>query len=64
VKEQLRDQGVRVTLVKPTEIAERAQRYLADHPELYTLAFERARRLGWVEQAEPLVTPDQAERNS
>jgi NAD(P)-dependent dehydrogenase (short-subunit alcohol dehydrogenase family) len=49
VKEELRAQGVRVTLVKPAEISERAQRYLADHPELYTLALERARRMGWVD---------------
>ena len=35
VKEQLRAQGVRVTLVPIREIHEKAQRYLADHPELY-----------------------------
>ena len=34
VTEQLRDQGVRVTLVKPAEIAERAKVYLEEHPEL------------------------------
>jgi hypothetical protein len=49
VKEQLHAQGVRVTLVKPAEIAERAAVYLADHPETYTLALERAKRLGFVD---------------
>jgi NAD(P)-dependent dehydrogenase (short-subunit alcohol dehydrogenase family) len=58
VKEELRSAGVRVTLVKPAEIAERAQRYLADHPELYTLALERARRMGWVEVQPIMVSPD------
>jgi len=48
VKEQLRAQGVRLTLVRPAEIAERAQRYLADHPECYQLALERAKRMGFV----------------
>ena len=35
VTEQLRDQGVRVTLVPIREITERAQVYLEQHPELY-----------------------------
>jgi hypothetical protein len=47
---------VRVFLVKPAEIAERARVYLDQHPELYRQAFERARRMGWLGQ-EPLVTP-------
>ena len=59
VKEQLRDQGVRVTLVPIREINEKAHGYLSDHPELYQQALERARRLGFIEQI--LVTP---ERNS
>ena len=49
VKEQLRAQGVRVTLVKPAEIAERARVYLDQHPETFTLALERAVRLGWID---------------
>jgi NAD(P)-dependent dehydrogenase (short-subunit alcohol dehydrogenase family) len=57
VKEQLRAQGVRVTLVKPADIAAQAKAYLDQHPELYQQALERARRMGWVEQVEPLVTP-------
>ena len=61
VTEQLRAQGVRVTLVRPAEITERARVYLEQHPELYQLALERAQRMGYIEQ--PLVTP-MAERNS
>ena len=61
VKEQLRAEGVRVTLVRPAEIAERAKVYLEQHPELYTLALERARRMGFVDTLPILVTP---ERNS
>jgi hypothetical protein len=56
VKEQLRDQGVRVSLVPIREITERAQVYLEQHPELYQQALERARRMGWI--SEPMVTPD------
>jgi NAD(P)-dependent dehydrogenase (short-subunit alcohol dehydrogenase family) len=63
VTEQLRAQGVRVTLVKPADIVAQAKVYLEQHPELYQLALERARRMGYVEQI--LVTPDPcAERNS
>ena len=50
VQEQLRSQGVRVTLVKPAEISARARVYLADHPELYRVALERAQRLGMYEK--------------
>ena len=65
VKEQLRDQGVRVSLVPIREITERAQQYLADHPELYQQALERARQLGMIKISEPMVTPDdpRAERD-
>ena len=58
VKEQLRDQGVRVSLVPIREITERAQVYLEQHPELYQQALERARQLGMIEIREPMVTPD------
>jgi hypothetical protein len=58
IKEQLRDQGVRVTLVPIREITERAQQYLADHPELYAQALERARQMGMIKIREPMVTPD------
>ena len=55
VIEQLRDQGVRVTLVKTAEIAERAKVYLEEHPEVYQQALERARRLGFLPI---MITPD------
>lgn len=45
VQAELRAQGVRVTLVRPAEISERAQVYLQAHPELYQLALERAKRM-------------------
>jgi len=50
VKEKLRGDGVRLTLVPPREITEQAQRYLAEHPELYREALERALRLGLIKQ--------------
>ena len=52
VKQQLRDQGVRVTLVKPAEISERAKAYLEAHPELFEKALQRAWRMGLIEQAD------------
>jgi hypothetical protein len=45
VKEQLRSEAVRPTLVKPAEVSAKAQAYLANHPELYREALERAQRL-------------------
>ena len=42
VQEELRAQGVRVTLVKPAEISARAQVYLQSHPEPYRDALLRA----------------------
>jgi hypothetical protein len=53
VQEQLKAQGVRVTLVKPAEIAEQAKAYLDANPRLYKEALERAKQLGMI-----------AERNS
>ena len=50
VQEELRAQGVRVSLVRPAEISARAQAFLADHPELYREALERAQRLGLYEK--------------
>jgi len=61
VKQKLRDEGRRMTLVPVREIAEQAEVYLAQHPELYTLALERAKHLGFVEAKSIHVTP---ERNS
>ena len=45
VKDELRAQGIRVSLVKPAEISARAQVYLQAHPELYRAALERAQRM-------------------
>ena len=45
VPEELRAQGVRVSLVKPAEISARANEYLSPHPELYRAALERAQHL-------------------
>jgi Ser/Thr protein kinase RdoA (MazF antagonist) len=45
VQGKLREQGVRVTLVPPAEIMRQAGEYLANHPELYQQASERAQRM-------------------
>ena len=58
VKEQLRDQGVRLTLVPISEINERAQVYLEQHPELFEAALERAKALGYVQTLPIMTTPD------
>jgi len=50
VKEKLRGDGVRLSLVPIREIHEQAQQYLADHPELYEQALERAHRMGMIDQ--------------
>ena len=50
VQEELRSEGVRVSLVKPAELSVKAQAYLADHPELYREAKERAQRFGMFEK--------------
>jgi NAD(P)-dependent dehydrogenase (short-subunit alcohol dehydrogenase family) len=63
VEAELRAQGVRVTLVRPAEIAAQAQAYLQSHPELIDAARERALRLGMFEKKpkrlrQIMVTPD------
>jgi hypothetical protein len=55
VQEQLRAQGVRVTLVKPAEIAEKAKVYLDANPHLYEAALARAKQMGLIR--EPMATP-------
>jgi hypothetical protein len=50
VQEELRSQGVRVSLVKPAEISVKAQAYLQSHPELIDDAKARAFRLGMFEK--------------
>ena len=42
VQEELRSQGVRVSLVKPAEINAKTNEYLRQHPELYREALVRA----------------------
>jgi hypothetical protein len=66
IKQQLRDQGVRVSLVPVHEIEEKAREYLAANPRLYEEALERARKMGWVEEqlSGVLVTPDWYGRRS
>ena len=51
VEQQLRDQAVRVSLVPPREINERATAYIATHPEIWALAVERARKIEEAEEA-------------
>ena len=43
VQDQLRAQGVRVSLVPPAEVMRQAAEYLDKHPELYVAALERAK---------------------
>ena len=58
VKQQLRDNGARLSLVPIRVIAEQAEVYLAQHPELYRVALERAKQLGFVETKPIHVTTD------
>jgi hypothetical protein len=53
VQEELRSQGVRVSLVKPAEIAEKAKAYLDANPRLYEEAYSRAWRMGLIKHVEP-----------
>jgi len=66
VKEQMRAEGRRMTLVPSREITEKANDYLATHPELYQQALERAKQIGMIDLQPPMVTPDHppGERNS
>ena len=58
VKQKLTDEGRRMTLVPVSEIAEQAEVYLEQHPELFLAALERAKQLGFVEAKSIHVTPD------
>jgi hypothetical protein len=58
VKEMLRGQGVRLTLVKPAEISRQAEQYLKEHPELYQAAVQRARQMGLIGILPIMATPD------
>ncbi len=46
VQDEMRAQGIRVSLVPLTQIMAQAREYLAAHPELYQQASEREQRLG------------------
>ena len=50
VQDQLRSDGMSVTLVRPAEIAAKANEYLYTHSELYDEARERAVRMGMFEK--------------
>jgi hypothetical protein len=50
VKEQMRAEGRRMTLVLPAEITLKTNEYLALHPELFDEAREHAQRLGMYEK--------------
>jgi len=65
VKQQLRDQGIRVSLVPTCEIEEKAREYLAANPRLYEEVLERAKRMGWIDEqlSGVLVTPDTGSAN-
>jgi NAD(P)-dependent dehydrogenase (short-subunit alcohol dehydrogenase family) len=45
VQAELKEAGVRVSLVKPAAINEQANKYLANHPELYDQARPRVERM-------------------
>jgi hypothetical protein len=49
VQDNLRAQGVRVSLFPIAEIIRQAREYLDNHPELYQLALERALRMGYID---------------
>ena len=58
VKEKIRADGARLSLVPIRVIAEQAEVYLEQHPELYREALERAKQLGFVETMPIMVTRD------
>jgi hypothetical protein len=45
VQNELRDQGVRISLYPYADLMRRTAEYLAAHPELYQQALERAQRM-------------------
>jgi hypothetical protein len=58
VQDQLRAQGVRVSLFPHAELMRQAGEYLANHPELYQLALERAHRLGYIDPLRANISSD------
>ena len=53
VQDNLRAQGVRVSLYPIAELMRQAREYLDNHPELYQLALERAHKLGYIDPRLP-----------
>jgi hypothetical protein len=49
VQDELRAQGVRVSLFPHAELMRQAGEYLASHPELYQQALQRAHTLGYID---------------
>ena len=49
VQDQLRAEGIRLSLVSPREVQERATAYLAQRPDLWKEAIARAHRLDEME---------------
>jgi hypothetical protein len=49
VQDNLRAQGVRVSLFPHAELMRQAGEYLVAHPELYQLALQRAHKLGYID---------------
>ena len=56
VQDEMRAQGVRVTLVSHAEVMRQAREYLDTHPELYQQALERAKRMGYVDPCADIKT--------
>jgi hypothetical protein len=52
VQDQLRSQGLRLSRLKAADIERQAQQYLADHPQLYWEALERAIKIGLVDPSD------------
>jgi hypothetical protein len=50
VKEELKAQGVRVTLVPASEIAKKTRAFLDANPHLFEEALQRAWRMGLIDQ--------------
>ena len=55
VQDNLRAQGVRVSLYPIAELMRQAREYLDNHPELYQLALERAHKLGYIDPRRTLA---------
>jgi hypothetical protein len=63
VKEEMRAQGIRLTLVFPATITAKASKYLSAHPELFDEARERARKLGYVDPLSANISSDAQTRS-